>query len=75
MNWLRRIVSGLRALLRKEQSNRELDQELAQFLDASIAHHRRCGMSAAEARRAATKATKAAKAAKSTKAGKSGATA
>lgn len=53
MNWLGGFVSGLRALLQKEQSNRELEQELAQFLDASAAHHERCGMSPAEARRAA----------------------
>ncbi len=53
MNWLGNLASGLRALLRKEQSNRELDQELSQFLDASAAHHEDCGLSPAEARRAA----------------------
>lgn len=53
MNWLSTVVSGLRALLRKEQSNRELDRELLQFLDASAAHHERCGLPPAEAQRAA----------------------
>jgi hypothetical protein len=49
MNWLGGVVLGLRALLQKEQSNRELDQEPSQFLDASAAHHEDCGMSPAEA--------------------------
>ncbi len=53
MNWLSSVISGLRALYRREQNNRELDQELSQFLDASAAHHEPCGMPPAEARRAA----------------------
>ncbi len=42
MSWLGGVVLGLKALLRKEQSTREMDQELAQFLDASAAHHEDC---------------------------------
>ena len=53
MIWLGGVLSGLRALVQKEQSNRELDQELSHFLDASAAHYEDCGMSPAEARRAA----------------------
>lgn len=53
MNWLRGAFSGLKALLQQEQNRRELDRELAQFLDASAEHHEHCGMSPAEARRAA----------------------
>ena len=53
MNWLSAVVSGLRALFHKEQSNRELERELSQFLDESAARHEHCGMSPAEARRAA----------------------
>lgn len=53
MNWLSRVLAGLKALLHKEQSSRELDRELSHFLDASAAHHEHCGMPPAEARRAA----------------------
>ena len=53
LNWFTSVVSGLKALFRKEQSNHELDLELSQFLDASAAHHEDCGMSPVEARRAA----------------------
>jgi len=53
MNWFTSVVSGLKALFQKEQSNHELDLELSQFLDASAAHHEDCGMSPVEARRAA----------------------
>jgi predicted permease len=53
MNWLGGVVAGLKALFHKEQSNRDLDRELAQFLDASTAHQQNRGLSPAEARRAA----------------------
>src|SRR5262245_47815922 len=47
------LRGGLRALLRRKQVERELDEELAGFLEASEAARRRAGASAELARREA----------------------
>ena len=53
MAWLASLRAGMRALLRRERVDRELDEELAEYLEASMAEKRRRGMNAREARRAA----------------------
>ncbi len=53
MNWLRNFSSGVISLLRRERVERELDEELQGYLEASEADKRRSGMGAEEARRAA----------------------
>jgi putative ABC transport system permease protein len=50
---LRNLWSGLAGLLRKEQVEREMDEELGEFLDAAAREKTRAGMSGAEAARAA----------------------
>jgi len=50
---LRNLWSGLAGLLRKEQVEREMDEELGEFLDAAAQENMRGGMSRAEAARAA----------------------
>jgi putative ABC transport system permease protein len=50
---LQSIVAGLRALFRKEQAGREMDEELRAYLDAAVREKMRTGMSAEEARRSA----------------------
>jgi predicted permease len=50
---LRSLVHGLRALFRKEESERELQDELHSYVEASAAEKVRAGMSEDEARRAA----------------------
>jgi predicted permease len=49
---LRSIVSGLRALFRREQVDRELDEELRAYVDMAIEEKMRQGMSRKEAARA-----------------------
>jgi predicted permease len=49
----RRIISTLRSLFRKEELDRELDEELASYLELLTAEKVRAGMSLAEAKRAA----------------------
>ncbi|HKF48543.1 MAG TPA: ABC transporter permease [Terracidiphilus sp.] len=53
MNWLTNLYRGLRSLFRKQRIDRELDEELAAFAEASAADKERAGMPADAARRAA----------------------
>ena len=53
MNWLKNLISGLKCLLQKETVERELDEELETYLEASSAHKQRNGMSPEAARHAA----------------------
>jgi putative ABC transport system permease protein len=52
MSFLRNITSGLRSLFRKEQVDRELDEELAAYLEMAAAEKMKQGMSGKEAVRA-----------------------
>jgi hypothetical protein len=52
MSLVRNIADGLRALLRKEQHNRELDEELNSFLELAAEEKMRQGMSRKDALRA-----------------------
>src|ERR1041385_6979950 len=52
MSLLRNLGSGLRSLFRKEQVNRELDEELGEYLKMSADEKRKQGISRKEARRA-----------------------
>lgn len=53
MNLLRNLFRGLRSLSQKRRVDRELDEELAAFAEASAADKQRGGMSPQAARRAA----------------------
>jgi predicted permease len=53
MNWLKNLATGLRALLQKRRIERELDEELDNYLEASTAHKQQTGMTSEDARRAA----------------------
>src|SRR6188472_2502350 len=50
---LRSAWSGLRALVRRETDEREIDRELQAFVDAAAEHFEAQGVSATEARRRA----------------------
>src|SRR5882724_1463628 len=52
MSLLRRIAGGLRALFRKEQTDRELDEELRAYLEMAIEEKMKYGMSRQDATRA-----------------------
>src|SRR5207249_11930737 len=52
MAFLRNIVTGLRSLFRKEQVNRELDEELGEYLGMATDAKRKQGMSRQDALRA-----------------------
>jgi hypothetical protein len=52
MSLLRRLASGLRALFRKEQADRELDEELRAYLEMAIEEKMKDGMSRQDATRA-----------------------
>jgi putative ABC transport system permease protein len=52
MTFLRKLIGGLRALFRKQQSEREMDEELKGYLDAAMREKMRSGMSREQARRA-----------------------
>ena len=52
MSLLRNLGSGLRSLFRKEQVNRELDEELGEYLKMSADEKMKQGISRKEARRA-----------------------
>ncbi|PYV47083.1 MAG: hypothetical protein DMG92_16920, partial [Acidobacteria bacterium] len=52
MSLLRNIASGLRSLLRKERVERELDEELRDFLDMAAKEKMKHGMSRKDALRA-----------------------
>jgi hypothetical protein len=53
MALLKNLLAGLRGLLRKERGEREMDEELGEFLDAATKEKMRAGMSREEAARAA----------------------
>jgi predicted permease len=50
---MRNLTSGLRALFRKEQVEREMDEELRAYLEAAVKEKMRSGMSPKDALRAA----------------------
>jgi predicted permease len=53
MNWLSSFLNGFKSLFQKQRVERELDEELESFLEASAADKLRNGMAADHARRAA----------------------
>jgi predicted permease len=53
MSLLRSFAGGLRALFRKQRTEREMDEELRGYLDAAVNEKMRAGMSREEALRAA----------------------
>jgi len=53
MKWISSIGMGLRSLFAKQRVDRELNEELDAFVEASIAENLRRGMSTEEARRSA----------------------
>ncbi|MGB0035252.1 MAG: ABC transporter permease [Candidatus Acidiferrales bacterium] len=53
MSILRNVSTGLRTLLRKQQANQELDEELRAFLEAAVAEKMKDGLSRRQALRAA----------------------
>jgi putative ABC transport system permease protein len=52
MSFLQNLASGLRSLLRKEQTDQELDEELRTYLDMAIEEKMKQGMSREDAARA-----------------------
>ena len=54
MNWFRNFARGIAALFHRQHVERELDEELQAYFDASVAHKQRNGMTQEEARRAAS---------------------
>jgi hypothetical protein len=48
---LRSLVSGIGALLRKDERNHEIDEELQGYFEAAIAEKMRRGMDRADAER------------------------
>jgi predicted permease len=53
MNWLTNLTTGLKSLLNKQRVDREIDEELESYLEASAADKRNVGMTPEAARRAA----------------------
>jgi predicted permease len=53
MNAFRRLRAGLRGLFRKTDVDRELDEELGEFLETAVEHRMRTGMTREQAIRAA----------------------
>jgi hypothetical protein len=53
MNSLTSLIAGLKSLFQKQRVERELDEELEGYLEASSAHKQRIGMTPGAARRAA----------------------
>jgi hypothetical protein len=53
MGWFRNIAAGLRALMGRRRVEREMDEELSGFLEASAEDKRRAGFTPEEAVRAA----------------------
>jgi predicted permease len=53
MNWFTNVATGIKSLFQRRQVERELDEELESFLEASTADKVRNGMGPEEARRAA----------------------
>jgi hypothetical protein len=54
MNWFTNFARGIAALFHRQHVERELDEELQAYLDASAVHKQRNGMTQEEARRAAS---------------------
>ncbi len=50
---LRRVTAGLRTLLRRRETEQDLDEELQEYLEAAVEQNLAAGMSPEEARRAA----------------------
>jgi predicted permease len=53
MNWFTSLIAGLKSLIQKQRVERELDEELEGYLEASSADKQRNGMTPEAARRAA----------------------
>src|SRR5580658_1858566 len=53
MHQLRNLLQGLRYLFDRERTNREIDEEIDSFLEASVEHKQRSGVNPEQARRAA----------------------
>ena len=53
MTWLSNLFRGVRSLFRKQMVDRELDEELDGYFEASVAQKQRSGMTLEAARRAA----------------------
>jgi len=53
MPFIRRVITGVRALFRKSRADEELDAELREYLRAAVAEKRRAGLSQLQAVRAA----------------------
>ena len=53
MTWFTNVAKGIASLFHRQQVERELDEELQGFLEASVARKQRDGMTAEDARRAA----------------------
>ena len=54
MDWLTNFARGIASLFQRRRVERELDEELQGYLEASAAHKQRNGMTEEEARRAAS---------------------
>ncbi len=50
---VKRVINGLRALVRKHRAEEELDAELREYLQSAVEHRMRTGLGEPEARRAA----------------------
>jgi hypothetical protein len=53
MHQLRNLLQGLRSLFNRRSIDREMDEEIDDFLEASAQHNQRSGVSPEQARRAA----------------------
>jgi predicted permease len=53
MNWMTKLTIGLKSLFQKQRVERELDEELESYVEASAAHKQIAGMTAEAAHRAA----------------------
>ncbi len=54
MSWFANIAKGIASLFQRQRVERELDEELQGYFEASAAHKQRNGMTGEEARRAAS---------------------
>lgn len=53
MSWIGNLITGMKSLMQRDRVERELDEELESYVEASIADKQHAGMSAQQARRAA----------------------
>lgn len=53
MNWINAVATGLKSLFRKRRVERELDEELQGYWEASVTHKQNSGMTREAAQRAA----------------------